>query len=265
MKRSNPIVFFDIETTGLSASNDRVVELYMLKKNPDGTEEEFYSRFNPLPVLVGKEAEDLHGLSNEVLAEEPKFKDKAQEVIDFMEGCDISGYNILGFDLPFLTEEFIRSGIDYSFSRPHTRGIRIFDVYKIWTELEPRTLKGATKRFLNKELNDAHRAKADVIATSEIFEAQLNIFSDLFDDLDELEEKTSKLKNSLDLSGKFSINEKHQIVITFGKHRDKTVQEIFREDSGYFLWISEKSDMSNEVKNIAKSIYEKLSAINANA
>lgn len=265
MKIENPIVFFDIETTGLSQTNDRIVEIYMLKKNPDGTEEEFYSRFNPYPVQVSKEAEDLHGLSNEDLMSEPGFKEKSRDILAFIEGCDIGGYNILGFDLPFLTEEFIRCGIDYSFARPHTKGIRIFDVYKIWTESEPRNLIGASKRFLKEDLVNAHQAKADVIATARVFEKQLEEFGNMYEDVNDLAELTSKLKNKLDLSGKFIINENHQICLSFGKYKDKTVQEIFRDDSGYFLWMAEKSDMSNEVKKLAKSIYEKLSAIRSNA
>lgn len=265
MKIEKPIVFFDIETTGLSHTNDRIVEIYMLKKNPDGTEEEFYSRFNPYPVPVNPEAEKLHGLSNEDLMTEPYFKDRAHEVLQFMEGCDIGGYNILGFDLPFLTEEFIRCGIDYSFARPHTKGIRIFDVYKIWTESEPRNLIGASKRFLKEDLVDAHQAKADVIATARVFEKQLEEFGNLYEDANDLSESTVNLKNKLDLSGKFIINEDHKICISFGKHKDKTVQEIFRDDSGYLLWMAEKSEFSNEVKKLAKSIYEKLDALRSNA
>jgi DNA polymerase-3 subunit epsilon len=265
MKINKSIVFFDIETTGLSTSNDRIVELYMLKKNPDGTEEEFYSRFNPYPVQVAAEAQELHGLSNEDLMNEPYFRERAQDVLNFIEGCDIGGYNILGFDLPFLTEELIRSGIDYSFARPHTKGIRIFDVYKIWTESEPRNLIGATKRFLKEDLTNAHQAKADVIATARVFEKQMEEFGPMYEDIDDLSESTSKLRNKLDLSGKFIINENHQICLSFGKYKDKPVQEVFKNDSGYFLWMAEKSDMSNEVKKLAKSIYEKLSAIRTNA
>jgi DNA polymerase-3 subunit epsilon len=265
MELSKPIVFFDLETTGLSTANDRIVELYMLKKNVDGTEEEFYSKFNPFPIAVGKEAEELHGLSNEMLKDEPKFHERAHEIIEFIKGCDIGGYNIISFDLPFLTEELLRSGITYSFARPHMNGHRIFDSYKIWVQSEPRNLTGAVKRFLNEKLEDAHRAKNDVIATARIFEKQVEEFGMQYEDLSDLSEKTSELKNKLDLSGKFRINDRNQIIISFGKHKDKTVQEIFASDPDYFLWISDKSDMSTEVKTFSKQIHEKLTTIKLNA
>jgi DNA polymerase-3 subunit epsilon len=265
MELSKPIVFFDLETTGLSISSDRIVELYMLKKNPDGTEEEFYSKFNPFPVLVGKEAEELHGMSSESLKDEPTFSERSKEIVEFIKDCDIAGYNIISFDLPFLSEEFMRSGINYSFARPHLKNHRIFDSYKIWTESEPRNLTGAVKRFLGEKLEDAHRAKNDVIATARIFEEQVKQFGNQYEDLTDLADKTSNLKNKLDMSGKFKINDKNQIVITFGKYKDKSVQEIFSSDPSYFMWITEKSDMSNEVKMLSKSIYEKLSTIKLNA
>ena len=244
MKINKPIVFFDLETTGLSTASDRIVEIYMLKKNPDGTEDEFYSRFNPYPVPVGKEAEEMHGLSLEVLQNEPSFSERAKEILEFLSGSDIGGYNIINFDLPFLTEELIRSGINYSF-----RSHRIFDSWKIWTMSEQRNLKGAVKRFTGEDLEGAHQAKNDVIATAKIFESQLNVFGHLYDDMDQLSEITSELKDKLDLSGKFRITENKEIVLTFGKHKDKTVQ-----------WIFEKSEMPNDVKRIAKSLYEKFKA-----
>jgi DNA polymerase-3 subunit epsilon len=258
MKINKPIVFFDLETTGLSTASDRIVEIYMLKKNPDGTEDEFYSRFNPYPVPVGKEAEEMHGLSLEVLQNEPSFSEKSKEILEFLSGSDIGGYNIINFDLPFLTEELIRSGTIYSF-----RSHRIFDSWKIWTMSEQRNLKGAVKRFTGEELEGAHQAKNDVIATAKIFESQLNVFGHLYDDIDQLAEITSELKDKLDLTGKFRITENKEIVLTFGKHKDKTVQQIYRDDAGYFQWIFEKSEMPNDVKRIAKSLYEKFEKTNA--
>lgn len=252
MKITKPIVFFDLETTGLSTTSDRIVEIYMLKKNPDGTEDEFYSRFNPYPVSVGKEAEEMHGLSLEILQNEPSFSERARDIIDFISDSDIGGYNIINFDLPFLMEEFIRCGINHSF-----RSHRIFDSWKIWTISEPRNLKGAVKRFTGEELEGAHQAKNDVIATSKIFESQLILFGNQYEDMDQLAEMTSELKDKLDLTGKFRITENKEIVLTFGKHKDKTVQQIYREDAGYFQWIFEKSEMPNDVKRIAKSLYEK--------
>ena len=163
MKLTKPIVYFDLETTGLSQTKDRIVELYMLKENTDGTQEEFYSKFNPYPVTITEGAKEVHGISDEDLKDEPKFQDKADEILQFLEGSDISGYNIIYFDIPLLFEEFHRAGKIFNY-----RNYKILDAYKIWMHYEPRTLTGATKRFLNEDLEGAHRAKNDVIASMKI-------------------------------------------------------------------------------------------------
>jgi DNA polymerase-3 subunit epsilon len=250
-----PIVFFDLETTGLSQTKDRIVELFMLKRLPNGQSEEYYSRFNPFPVEISEMASGVHGITMEDVSSEPQFSNKADEILAFIEGCDLGGYNIISFDLPLLFEEFIRAGKMFDY-RKH----RIFDSYRMWTQYEPRTLTGATKRFLGRDLKDAHRAKADVEATAEIFDKQLTEWS--IDDLDELHRSTTELDRKVDLSGKFAKNESGEIVLTFGKHSNKTVQQIYVEDSEYFRWMYEKAEMPSDTKMIARRIYTKLSEKN---
>lgn len=244
-----PIVFFDIETTGLSQSKDRIIELYMLKENSDGSEEEFYSRFNPHPVKVSEGAEKVHGISDEDLSNEPKFEDKADEILKFVEGSDLCGYNILYFDIPILFEEFIRCEKFFNY-----RNHRIIDLYRIWSYYEPRTLTGAAKRFLNEGIENAHRAKNDVIASKKIFHAQSDIWFGE-EDLTEMTNKTTELDKKIDLSGKFAKNENGDVIITFGKHLNKTIQQINSEDPDYFKWIYEKSEMPTDTKLIARRIF----------
>jgi DNA polymerase-3 subunit epsilon len=250
-----PIVFFDLETTGLNQIKDRIVELYMAKHNPDGTVDELYSRFNPFPVEISEMASKVHGITAEDVANEPRFENRAQEILDFIDGCDLGGYNILNFDIPMLFEEFVRSGKMFDY-RKH----RIFDSYRLWTHYEPRTLTGATKRFLGKELKDAHRAKADVEATAEIFKKQIDEWA--ITDLDEAYKLTTEIDKKMDLSGKFAKNEAGDVVLTFGKHANKTVQQIFVEDAEYFRWMYEKAEMPTDTKMIARRIYTKLSEKN---
>lgn len=253
MKIEKPIVFFDIETTGLNQTTDRIVEIYMLKVNEDGTEDEFYSKFNPHPVEVSEEAERVHGLSSIDLLGEPMFKERVEEIISFMEGCDIGGYNIANFDIPLLFEEIARTGKLYDF-RKH----RIIDSYVIWSTFESRTLTGACKRFLGEDHEHAHEAKADVMATRRIFEKQMEIYQSQFEDMNDLVNRTVPSKGKIDISGKFIQSEDGKVSLTFGKHRGKTVQQIFSEDPEYFRWMFEKAEMPTDTRMVARKIYATL-------
>lgn len=255
MNITKPIAFFDIESTGLNTIKDRIVELYIARKNPDGTIDEFYSRFNPYPVEISESAANVHGITMEDVANEPTFKDKAEEILSFIEGSDLGGYNIMSFDIPMLFEEFIRAGKMFDY-RKH----RILDSYRMWTQYEPRTLTGATRRFLGRELTDAHRAKGDVQATLEIFFKQCEEWS--IDDLDLVSKTTTEIDKKMDLSGKFIKNENGDVVLSFGKHANKTVQQIYTEDAEYFRWMYEKAEMPTDTKMIARRIYVKLSEKN---
>lgn len=253
----NSIVFFDLETTGLSQKNDRIVEIYMLKQNPDGTEEELYSRFNPYPVMISPEAEAVHGISNEDLQNEQPFHMKANDIIEFIKDCDLGGYNILGFDIPMLFEEIYRAtGKAHDFKKH-----RVFDSYKIWMKSESRTLSGAVQRYLGKTHDHAHSAKGDVKVTADILKKQIAEYTLQYDSADIMADQTSELTGKVDFSGKFGKNELDQIVITFGKHKDKTVQQVYMEDNGYLKWMSDIADFPTDTKLIAKGIYEKLQAI----
>lgn len=260
MEKSKPIVFFDLETTGLNQKTDRIVEICMIKENPDGTTEELYSKFNPFPVEVSPEAELVHGMSNEDLMNEPEFSEKANDILAFIEGCDIGGYNILYFDIPMLFEELYRCGKPYDFKK-HI----IYDSYKIWTVSESRTLTGAVKRYLGESHTHAHSAKGDVEVTARILKKQIQEYRDQYETPEQMAMLTSEMNNKIDFAGKFGKNEDNQIVITFGKHKDKPVQKIYAEDPGYLQWMYEKADFPTETKLIARNIHAKLETSKSNA
>jgi DNA polymerase-3 subunit epsilon len=191
-------------------------------------------------------------MTNEELQNEPKFEDRAEEILKFLEGSDIAGYNILYFDVPMLFEEFHRAGKMFNY-----RNYRIFDSYRIWTYFEPRTLTGASKRFLGKGIENAHRAKNDVMATRDILHKQMEEWLDM--PIEEMVNATTELDKKIDLSGKFAKNEAGDITLTFGKHSGKSVQKIYSEDPEYFRWMYEKAEMPTDTKMIARRIYSKLS------
>jgi len=163
-----PLLFLDLETTGLNIATDRIVEICVLKLNTDGTREVKTRRINPT-IPISPEAQAIHGISNEDVANEPTFREIAKSLANWMEGCDIAGYNSTKFDVPMLSEEFLRAGIDFNF-----RKRKLIDVQNIFHKMEQRTLKAAYRFYCDKDLENAHSAEADTIATMEILESQLD-------------------------------------------------------------------------------------------
>ena len=215
-----PIVCLDIETTGLDIGLDKIIEIYILKRLPSGELEEFYSRFNPYPTLIGEGALGKHGITLDDLQDEPKFKEKIPLIQDFLQDCDITGYNILKFDIPFLIDEFIRNGAIFNH-----KNRKIYDAYKIWMHFEKRTLGDAVTRFLNKDIKDYHSAKGDVEHTLEVFEKQVELFGD--DNIDNFGEISDFSKN-LDFNGTFIINDSFEIEFGQGKHQGKLVKNVLK-------------------------------------
>lgn len=225
-----PIAFIDLETTGLSVSADRIVEISVLKINPGGKEEWMTTRINP-EMPIPPAASSIHGISNEDVALAPTFREIARTLVAFLEGCDLAGYNAIKFDLPVLAEEFLRVNIDFSF-----RKRKYVDVQVIYHKKEQRTLSAAYQFYCKKDLSDAHSSKADTEATFEVLKAQLDRYRDLENDIEKLSEFSS-FNNLVDFAGRIILNEHGVEVFNFGKHKGKTVESVLKEEPSYYSWI----------------------------
>lgn len=230
LKLNKPICFFDLETTGLNVGKDRIVEISVLKVFPNGNKESKTLRVNP-EILISKEAEAIHGISNEDVANEPTFKEIAPQIWEMIKDSDLAGYNSNRFDVPLLAEEFLRAGMEFDVDKH-----RLVDVQVVFYKKEPRDLTSAYKFYCDKSLENAHSAAADVEATYEVLKAQIEKYDDLENDIKFLSEFTTQ-RQTADLAGFIGYNEKGDEIFNFGKHKGKKVTEVFDTDPGYYSWI----------------------------
>lgn len=242
----NPIVFFDLETTGINVASDRIVEISYLKVFPDGKEESKTYRVNPT-IPIPKQASDIHGILDEDVKDKPTFAELAKSIAKDMEGCDLGGYNSNKFDIPLLAEEMIRAEVEVDFKKR-----KFIDVQVIFLKKEPRTLGAAYQFFCNKKLTDAHSAEADTRATYEILQAQLDRYSDLENDIDKLSDFSSHNKNA-DFAGRIIYNENGEECFNFGKYKGKKVVDVFEKDPGYYGWMI-NNDFPLYTKNLLTKI-----------
>lgn len=241
-----PIIFFDLETTGTSITTDRIVEISMIKVMPNGEERTRTLRVNP-EMHIPEESTAIHHITDADVADKPTFKQIAKDLAKSFEGCDVAGYNSNKFDLPMLSEEFNRAGVDFDFSRA-----RMVDVQTIFHKKEQRTLVAAYRFYCDRNLEEAHSANADTRATYEVLMAQLDRYPDLPNDIEELS-KFSSQNNNVDLMGRIILNDKGEEVINFGKYKGQTVESVFRKDQGYFSWI-EQGDFPQDTKRAFRRI-----------
>ena len=239
----NPIIFFDIESTGLNVATDRIVEICAVKVMPNGDEEIKTRRINPT-IPISKEAQQVHGISNEDVKECPTFKEIAKSLANWMKGCDIAGYNSNKFDIPLLAEEFLRAGVDFDFRKRN-----VIDVQNIFHKLEQRTLSAAYKFYCEKTLENAHSAEADTLATYEILKAQLDKYPDHLENNMEMLASFSTHNKIVDYAGRIIYNDKDQPTINFGKHKGKTVEEILATEPSYYSWIM-NGDFTLDTKRV---------------
>ena len=239
----NPIVFLDLETTGINIVTDRIIEIALLKINIDGSEEEKLLRINP-EMPIPEEASKIHGIYDEDVADAPIFREVAKNLAKFLEGCDLGGFNSNRFDIPLLAEEFLRADIDIDFKRR-----KFIDVQAIFHKMEKRTLAAAYKFYCNKELHDAHSAMVDTKATYEVLKSQLDLYKDteyednkglksvpIVNDVEKLSEFSSYDQN-VDFVGRIVYNENGIEVFNFGKNKGIPVEKVLEEQPGYFGWI----------------------------
>ncbi len=245
---TKPIIFFDLETTGVNFQEDRIVEISYIKVNPNGTEESRTIRVNPGRPIPA-EATAIHHITDEDVANERPFKEIAKELARIFRGCDIGGFNSNKFDLPLLQEEFIRAGVDdFDPSR-----VRLIDVQTIFHKMEQRTLTAAYKFYCGKDLTEAHSANADTRATYEVLKAQLDRYPELKNDMDFLA-NFSTHKKGVDLAGRIVYDDNGREVFNFGKYKGKQFEEVFANDPNYCAWI-QQSDFAADTKRVVMRLY----------
>ena len=238
----NPIVVFDLETTGLDIAKDRIVEMCIIKISPNGNEDVKLRRLNPI-IPISPEASQIHGIYNEDVKGCPTFKDIAKNLAAYIDGCDFAGYNLIKFDIPLLAEEFLRANIDVDF-----RKRKMIDVQNIFHKLEQRTLVAAYKFYCGKNLEDAHSAEADTRATLEVLESQLDRYSELQNEIAFLAEFSTKSRN-VDYAGRFVYNDKDEVIINFGKHKGRLLSVVLQVEPSYYDWMM-SSDFALDTKSV---------------
>lgn len=227
----NPIIFFDLETTGVDVCKDRIVEICYIKIFPNGNEVARNMRINP-GMHIPEASSQVHGITDEDVKDCPRFKEVAREIANDFEGCDVAGFNSNRFDLPMLAEEFLRAKVDIDLSRH-----RAIDVQVIYHKLEQRTLSAAYKFYCNANLENAHSALADTRATYEILKAQLDRYPDVLkNDVDFLSEFSSFGK-SVDFASRIVYDDAGCEVFNFGKYKGERVESVLQRDQGYYAWM----------------------------
>ena len=225
-----PIVFFDLETTGINIANDKIVEISILKVFPNGNKESKTWLVNP-EMEIPQGSIDVHGITNEKVATEPTFKELASKVNEMISGCDLAGFNSNRFDIPLLAEEILRADMDLDM-----KNRLAVDVQTIFHKMEQRTLTAAFKFYCDKSLEDAHSAEADTMATYEVLKAQLDRYDDLENDTAFLADFSSR-KKIADFAGFIAYDKEGDECFSFGKHKGKKVTEILEKEPGYFGWL----------------------------
>jgi DNA polymerase-3 subunit epsilon len=242
---NRPLAFFDLETTGVNVGADRIVEIAILKAMPDGTEVIKTLRINPeMPIPL--QSSLIHGIYDKDIANEPTFKDVAQELSDFIGDADLAGYNSNRFDIPVLLEEFLRAGVDFDMSDR-----KFVDVQNIFHQMEQRTLRAAYKFYCDKDIVNAHSAEADITATYHVLLAQIERYKDTeFEDkqgniskpvqnsVDALHTFTN-MNKPVDFAGRMVFNEDNEEIFNFGKHKGKTVEQVFDTEPSYYAWMKQ--------------------------
>ena len=257
-----PLAFFDLEATGITIGLDRIVEIAVLKAMPDGTEQILTKKINPeMPIPL--ETSLIHGIYDEDIKDAPTFGQAAQEFADFIGDADLAGYNSNKFDIPMLLEEFLRVGINFDMSDR-----KFVDVQNIFHQMEQRTLKAAYKFYCEKDIINAHTAEADIRATYEVLLAQLDKYQDTeFEDKKGNKSKPvqndvaalhafTNMNKVVDFAGRMVFNANGEEVINFGKHKGRTVEQVFDMEPSYYAWMKQ-GDFPLYTKKKLEEIWDK--------
>ena len=248
-----PIIFFDLETTGLDIAKNRIVELCYIRVEPNGNEEARSMRINP-EMHIPEVASSVHGITDDDVKDCPTFADVAPQLAATFEGCDLAGFNSNRFDLPLLAEEFMKAGVNIDLSH-----VQAIDVQNIYHKLEKRTLAAAYKFYCGRDLENAHSALADTQATYEVLQAQLDHYpNDLQNDVDFLAE-FSRMNRNIDFAGRFVYDESGKELINFGKYKGKAIKDVLSRDPGYYSWIMQ-GDFTLNTKQVLTKLRLKYAA-----
>ena len=246
LKLYKPLCTFDLETTGTNISKDRIVEICILKVNPDASRETKTWLVNP-EMPIPKESSAIHGITDEKVKDAPAFREIAPKIQEIISGCDLAGFNSNRFDVPLLAEEFLRVGLDFDLTK-----IKLVDAQTIFHKMEQRNLTAAYQFYCKKELENAHSAEADVLATFEVLDAQVGHYEYLPNDIAGLSEFSFHNKFA-DLAGMIHFDENNQEIFGFGKYKGQNVKDVFQRDLGYYAWI-QNADFPLYTKKILTGI-----------
>ena len=248
LKLEKPLAFLDLETTGVNVSKDKIVEIAIIKINPDSSKEEYNKRINPeIPIPI--ETSEIHGIYDFDVINSPNFKAVSIEIEDFIKGCDLGGFNSNKFDIPLLVEEFYRCNIDIKIEER-----KLIDVQNIFHKMEQRTLVAAYQFYCNKDLTNAHSALADTAATLDVFMAQLEKYESLENNIDFLHDFSIQGLKTLDFAKRIAIDKDNNYLINFGKHKGKKVADVFKSEPSYYSWI-QSGDFTTNTKLCFKKIW----------
>ncbi|HBA85259.1 MAG TPA: DNA polymerase III subunit epsilon [Verrucomicrobia bacterium] len=246
LKLERPLAVFDIESTGINRKADRIIDLAIVKMLPKGKAEPFTFRFNP-EMPIPPESTAIHGIHDEDVVNCPTFKEKAAEVLQLLEDCDLGGYNVLGFDIPMLTEEFLRAGIAFVME-----GRRVFDAQRVFHKREPRDLTAALRFYCSEMHLGAHGALEDVLATIRVMEGQYQRYTDLPNELDELDAYCNPRDPAwVDRNGRLKWTA-GEVIVNFSKKQGQKLRDIVRDDPGFIHWML-KSDFPKDTKDILQN------------
>lgn len=229
LQLSKPLAFIDLETTGISLSSDRIVEIAIVKINIDGQQQVKRKLINP-EMPIPKASSDVHGITDEMVKDAPTFRQVANEVKQFLDSCDLGGYNSNRFDIPLLMEEMLRAGLEFDM-----KGRRLVDVQKIFHMMEQRTLSAAYKFYCNKSLDGAHSAEVDATATWEVLQAQLERYPQLGDNVESIIKFIGD-DQIVDFARRF-VMENGTEVFNFGKYKGRSVAEVLKTEPQYYDWM----------------------------
>jgi len=230
-----PLAFFDLETTGVRIGHDRIIQIGIVRLLPSGERERYQSLVNP-EMHIPAEATAVHGITDADVADAPLLVDLAPTLLEELKGCDLSGFNLLRFDIPFLAEELHRVGVEWDSSK-----LRVVDVQRIYHKMEPRNLGAALKYYCGREHEGAHDALADVEATADVLMAQLERYPEA-------------LEGTIDFLGTMSVDDKGNICLSFGKYKGWSLENIGRNDPGYLQWLMTKAELPGSTLSIMRNV-----------